>query len=229
MSRSDSLRCFGMRLVVPLLEGQCVDDARALVNGIHERIGAEAPTDELFLNLLGTASLRGRRVVVFGAYKIRSPHDEALRHLAAHGPPNVRKLASSVQELAPKQALKDCVDLTTQAVRGGAWFWSEGREGVNVWQAIAQEDRAWQHIGATPRSRGDELARVTKSLQDLEAKHGGSNPNAWQWGPGTACADVFEADSAARQHRTLKAQLAALQDCAASSSARARSRSRCRS
>ena len=87
MSRSDSLRCFGMRLVVPLLEGTCVDDARALVDGIHQRIGAEDPTDEFFLNLLGTASLRGRRVVVFGAYKIRSPHDKALRHLAAHGPP----------------------------------------------------------------------------------------------------------------------------------------------
>ena len=97
---------------------------------------------------------------------------------------------------------------------------------MNVWQAIAQEDRAWQHIGATPRSRGDELALVAKSLQELEAKHGGSNTKAWQWGPGTSCADVFEADKAARQHRALKAQLAALQDCAtASSSAWAHSRS----
>ncbi len=156
-----------------------------------------------------------------------SPHDDALRHLAAHGLPNVRKLASHVQELAPKQALKDCVDLTTESVRGGAWFWSEGREEMNVWQAIAQEHRAWQHIGATPRSCGDELARVTKSLQELEAKHGGSDPNAWQWGPGKSFAVVFEADAAARQHRALKAQLAALQD--ASSGARARSRPRSRS
>ena len=226
MSRGDSLRCFGMRLAVPLLEG-CVDDARALVNGIHERVEAEAPTDELFLNLLGTASLRGRKVVVFGAYKIRSPHDEAIRHLAAHGPPGVRRLASSVERLAPKQALKDCLDLTTQEVRGGAWYWGESGEELNVWQAIAQEDRAWQYIGATPRSRDDELALVTKSLQELEARHGGSDPKAWQWGPRMSCADVFEADKAARQHRALKAQLAALQDCAASSSsARARSRSR---
>ena len=223
MSRGDSLRCFGMRLAVPLLEG-CVDDARALVNGIHERVEAEAPTDELFLNLLGTASLRGRKVVVFGAYKIRSPHDEAIRHLAAHGPPGVRRLASSVERLAPKQALKDCLDLTTQEVRGGAWYWGESGEEVNVWQAIAQEDRAWQYIGATPRSRDDELALVTKSLQELEARHGGSDPKAWQWGPETSCADVFEADKAARQHRALKAQLAAMQDCvAASSSARSRS------
>ena len=176
---SRSLRCFGVRLAVPLLEG-CVDDARALVDGIHERVEAEAPTDDLFLNLPGTATLRGRKVVVFGAYKIRSPHAEAIRHLAAHGLPGVRRLASSIEELAPKQALKDCLDLTTQEVRGGAWYWGESGEEVNVWQAIAQEDRAWQYIGATPRSRDDELALVAKSLQELEARHGGSDPKTWQ-------------------------------------------------
>ena len=226
MSRSDSLRCFGMRLRVPLLQVTCVDDARALVDGIHERIKSEDPTDEFFLNLLGTALLRGHTNLVFGAYTIRSPHDNAIRHLTAHGLPNVRRLASHVQELSPKQALKDCVDLTTNAVRGGAWFWSEGTTAMNVWQAIAQENKAWQHIGAVPRSCGDQIARVTKSLQELEAKHGSCDPAAWQWGPNRSLADVFEADAAVHQHKALKAQLAAMQDA---SGARSRSRSPLRS
>ena len=211
MSR-DSLRYFGLRLAIPLLPGTCVDDARMLVDGIHERIEAQDPTDDFWLKLLGTALLRGHTNLVFGAYKLRSPHNDAIRHLAAHGLPNVRLLASHVQELSPKQPLKNCVDVTTNAVRGGTWFWSTREEEINVWQTIAQESRAWQHIGAVPRSCNDQIARVTKSLQDLGTKHGNCDPHMWQWGPDKSLADVFEADAAVHQHRALKAQLAAMQD-----------------
>ena len=71
MSR-DSLRYFGLRLAIPLLPGTCVDDARMLVDGIHERIEAQDPTDDFWLNLLGTALLRGHTNLVFGAKKLRS-------------------------------------------------------------------------------------------------------------------------------------------------------------
>ena len=219
MSR-DSLRYFGMRLAIPLLPGTCVDDARMLLDGIHERVNAEDPTDDYWLNLLGTASLRGHTNLVFGAYKIRSPHHDAISHLAAHGEPNVRLLASRVQELSPKKALKNCVDLTASAVRGGPWFWGAREEEINVGRSIeinvfevmAQENRAWQHVGAVPRSCDDQIARVTKTLQDLETKHGNCDPRMWQWGPDKSLADVFAADAAVYQHRALKAQLAALQD-----------------
>ena len=211
MSR-DSLRYFGLRLAIPLLPGTSVDDARMLIDGIHERVNAEDPTDEYWLNLLGTAKLRNHTNLVFGAYKIRSPHRDAISHLTAHGEPNVRLLASRVQELTPKQALRNCVDLTANAVRGGTWFWSAREEDVNRWQALAQEHRAWQHIGAVPRSCDDQIARVTKTLQDLETKHGGCDPRMWQWGPDKSLADVFEADTAVYQHRALKAELAALLD-----------------
>ena len=104
------------------------------------------------------------------------------------------------------------MDLTANAVRGGTWFWSAREEDVNRWQALAQENRAWQHIGAVPRSCDDQIARVTKTLQDLETKHGNCDPRMWQWGPDKSLADVFEADAAVYQHRALKAQLAAMQD-----------------
>ena len=149
---------------------------------------------------------------MLGAYKIRSPHRDAISHLTAHGEPNVRLLASRVKELTPKQALRNCVDLTANAVRGGTWFWSAREEDVYRWQALAQENRAWQHIGAVFRSYDDQIARVTKTLQDLEIKHGGCDPRMWQWGPEKSLADVFEADKAVYQHMALKAELVALQD-----------------
>ena len=211
MSR-DSLRYLGLRLAIPLLPGTSVDDARMLVDGIHERVNAQDPTDDFWLNLLGTAKLRGHTNVVLGANKLRSPHHDAIRHLAAHGKANVRLLASRVQELTPKQALKDCVDLTASAVRGGPWYWNAREEDVNTWQVLAQENRAWHHIGAVPRSCDDQIARVTKTLQDLETRHGGCDPRMWQWGPDKSLADVFEADTAVYQHRALKAELAALLD-----------------
>ena len=102
------------------------------------------------------------------------------------------------------------MDLTTNAVRGGPWFWSAREEDINRWQALGQEHRAWQHIGAVPRSCDDQIARVTKTLQDLETRHGGCDPRMWQWGPDKSLADVFEADTAVYEHRALKAVLAAL-------------------
>ena len=209
MSR-DSLRLFGQRLAIPLLPGTSVDDARMLVDGIHERVNAEDPTDDFFLNLLGTTRLRTHTNVVVGAYKIREPHHDAIRHLAAHGEPNVRLLASRIQNLTPKRALKG-VDVTANAVRGGPWFWSEREEDVYRWQAQAQENRAWQHIGAAFRSCADQIAQITQKLQDLELKHGGDDPRMWRWGAGTSLADVYAADKAKYQHIALKAELASLQ------------------
>ena len=211
MSR-DALRYFGQRLAIPLLPGTSADDARMLIDGIHERVNAEDPTDDFWLNLVGTAKLQNHTNLVLGAYKIRSPHHDAIRHLAAHGEPNVRLLASRIQELTPKRALKDCVDVTANAVRGGPWFWSAREEDVYKWQALAQENRAWQHIGAAFRSCDDQIARVTQKLQDLETKHGGDDPRMWRWGPDTSLADVYAADKAKYQHMALKAELASLQD-----------------
>ena len=68
---SHSLRYFGLRLAIPLLPGTCVDDARMLVDGIHDRLEAQDPTDDFWLNLLGTALLRGHTNLVLGAYKLR--------------------------------------------------------------------------------------------------------------------------------------------------------------
>ena len=210
MSR-DSLRIFGQRLAIPLLPGTSVDDARMLIDGIHERVNAEDPTDDFWLNLLGTARLQNHTNVVLGAYKIREPHHDAIRHLAAHGEPNVRLLASRIQNLTPKRALKG-VDVTANAVRGGPWFWSEREEDVYKWQAQVQENRAWQHIGAAFRSCDDQIARVTQKLRDLETVHGGNDPRLWRWGSDTSLADVYAADRAKYQYMALKAELASLQD-----------------
>ena len=82
-------------MAIPL-EGEgwtaSMDDARALVDAVHQRLQVTHPMDDYFLNLLGTARLAGRvaadlshmrgRVVVLGAYKIRQPHVAALHHVA---------------------------------------------------------------------------------------------------------------------------------------------------
>jgi len=194
---------FGMRLAVPLADVS-VDDVRALVDDVHAYVGAEAPQDDFFLNLLGTAFRRGRKVVVLGAYKIRSVHADALQNAR----PGLQQLAMSVEELPPRAGLKQCVDLTTEEVRGGVWHWSDRSENVSQWEAMAQENRTWEHLGAAPRDISDDLARLASAVQELENTHGGADPVAWRWGPGTGLADVFEADDATRKHRDLKEQLA---------------------
>ena len=54
---------WGCRLAVPL-EGEgwvaSMDDVRVLVVMVHQRLNAEHPMDDYFLNLLGTACLTGR-------------------------------------------------------------------------------------------------------------------------------------------------------------------------
>ena len=57
-----------------------MDDARMLVDGIHERVNAEDPTNDFWLNLLGTARLQNHTNVVVGAYQIREPSGSGRRH-----------------------------------------------------------------------------------------------------------------------------------------------------
>ena len=74
---------WGSRLAVPLgWGGATIDDVRALVNAIHERMDVEFPMDDFFLNVLGIGRLAGRlpkhlghlggrhgRVLILGSYK----------------------------------------------------------------------------------------------------------------------------------------------------------------
>ena len=210
-----------------------IDDVRALVDALNELTGAEFPGDDYFLNLLGTGQLTGRlpassthlrgvRCVVVGAYKLRSPRDTALRRIRMERGGQLEKLARLSREIG-KARVRDCVDALAVEVRGGIWHWHGGD--VNSYEALAQERRAWAHLGATPRDLREEFAETSRAVSDLELNHGGADPAKWCWGEGTPCADVFAADAAKRKYEALKAKLAALQQ-ASSGSGTARERSR---
>ena len=96
----DSPCMWRSRLAVPLgwPGGATVDDVRALVDGVHRRIGVHFPMDDFFLNVLGTCRLAGRlpkhlghlggrhgRVLILGSYKIRQPHVDALQDIQRNG------------------------------------------------------------------------------------------------------------------------------------------------
>ena len=210
---------WGDRMAIPL-EGEgwtaSMDDARALVDAVHQRLQVTHPMDDYFLNLLGTARLAGRvaadlshmrgRVVVLGAYKIRQPHVAALHHVASSGNGTLARLAQGTCELG-KARLCDTRDALTPEVRGGPWCW--GSEGAGHWEALAQEHRAWEHFGATPRNLCEETAEARQTLAAMEARHGGCDPTAWKWGPGTPCVDVHAADEAMGKYRSLRAKVAA--------------------
>ena len=190
---------WGARLAVPL-EGTdwsaSFDDVRSLVDAIHKAVDASHPQHDYFLNLLGTGVLAGPhprrlahlkgRVVILGSYKIRQPHVDALEYIKTNGEGVLKALAAAAREIE-RHKVRNCVDVLAPEVRGGPWCWSDARPEDE--EVLAQEHRAWVHIGATPRDvnqdRADKLAYSLKRLADLEAKHGGTDPASWRWGEGT--------------------------------------------
>ncbi len=238
----DSPCMWGSRLAVPLgwPGGATVDHVRALVDGVHRRIGVHFPMDDFFLNVLGTCRLAGRlpkhlghlggrhgRVLILGSYKLRQPHVDALEDIERNGENDIIKALAKVTGEIGQQAVRDCVDALAPEARGGTWCWRGGT--ADNYEALMQEHRAWAHLGATPRDLSHDLADALKSLAALEQKHGGADPAKWRWGEGTPCADVFAADEAKREHEDLSAKAAALrQMCGrlASDGSAARDRSR---
>ena len=197
------------------------------------RINVDHPRDDYFLNLLGIGLLTGRlpkrlahlkgRVVILGSYKIRQPHVEALEDIEKNGEGVLKALAAAACEIE-QRGVRNCVDVLVPEVRGGPWCWHGcGATCPEDQDALAQEHRAWVHLGATPRDvnqdRADTLTYSLKRIAHLEAKHGGAD---------TPCADVCAADEAKREYEGLKAKVAALQQLsdAASGSGATRERSR---
>ena len=233
------------RLAVPLAGTgwtASIDDVRSLVDAVHTRIDAVHPQDDYFLNLLATGVLAGRRpkhlahlkkpVVILGSYNMRRQHVvEALEDIEKNGEGVLKALAAAAGVIE-QRGVRNCVDVLVPEVRGGPWCWGDAARPEDQ-DALAQEHRAWVHLGATPRdiNQEDHTATLTDSLKriaHLEAKHGGADPASWRWGEGTPCADVFAADDAKREHEGLKAKVSALQQLsnAASGSGATRERSR---
>ena len=214
---------WGCRLAVPLSGtgwDATMDEVRALVDAVHERMGVRSPLDEHFLNLLGTGKLssrvprylvhlRGVRLVVLGAYKIRSPHVDALAYLAANGSDATKRLARATTEL-DERVINAAVDVLTAKIRGGQWHWRDGETTCPA--ARLQEHRAWTHLGATPRDLSADLREAECALAHLEEKHGGADPLSWRWGEGHACASVFEADDAKREYVRLLVEIRDLRE-----------------
>eukprot|EP00973_Karenia_brevis_P031198 4304913-Karenia_brevis.AAC.1 len=137
MSTSIPACTWGARLAVPL-EGEgwtsTMDDVRALVDALHQRLNVDHPMADFFLNFLGTARLAGRvpiemkhmrgKIVVLGAYKIRQQHIAALHHIAMNSAGVLKRLAQATCELG-KARLCDTRDALTPEVRGGPWCWTE--------------------------------------------------------------------------------------------------------
>ncbi len=217
---------WGSRLAIPTGPrfgggAASIDDVRALVDAVHGLMEVACPRDDFFLNLLGTGRLAGRlpkswiekglngRVVILGANKIRTPHADALRDITGAGDGVVESLARAATEI-DRRAVRDAVDVLAEEARGGPWCWRRGGDLVSDDEAIAQEDAAWESIGATPRDSRADLEAAASALAELEATHGGNDPRRWRWGQGAPCSDAFEADAAARRHGDLVAKVATL-------------------
>ena len=149
-----------------------MDEARALVDAVHERLDVQSPADDYFLNLLGTGRLSGRvprylrhirgvRLVILGAYKIRQPHQDALAHLAANGSDMTKRLAAAATEFEDRPIIVG-VDVLTSEIRGGQWYWHSSAR-ITCPEARLQEHRAWTHLGATPRDLSDDLREAERS------------------------------------------------------------------
>ena len=133
-----------------------IDDVRAFVAEVHARIGVELTGDEYFLNLLGTGVLAGNlpkymkdlgfadcRVVVFGAYKIRQPHMDAIAAVEKEAPQcsTLKRLAEAATELQ-KRRVRDATCVLSTDVRGGSWYWSGPQSAVSQHEADVQEQLA---------------------------------------------------------------------------------------
>ena len=221
---------WGSRFAIPLQgcqghgsERASLDDARELVNDMHHFMDVYLPGDDFFMHLLGTGLLAGRLskewrsqgldgpVVIVGAYKIRQPHIDALAHVSAEGSsPIVGRLARLTVELDPSRRVKECTE-ALEALRHGR----RDPACTPDMEALRQEHRAWISVGASPRALDYNMcrrvAKATSAKSELEEKHGSSDPAQWRWGDGTACADVFAADAAKREHEALVASIATLQ------------------
>ena len=132
----DSPCMWGSRLAVPICGGG-VDNVRALVDAVHERIGVQFPMDDFFLNVLGTGRLAGRlprhlshlggrhgRVVILGSYKIRQPHIDALEDKAK---PVSHAISTSSSIISKKSAtmwtflVRRCVEAPGAGGGGVPW------------------------------------------------------------------------------------------------------------
>jgi len=205
-----------------------MDEVRALVDAVHEKLNVQSPMDEWFLNLLGTGKLSGRlprymrhvrhvRLVILGAYKIRQPHRDALAYLAANGSEMTKRLAVVATDIDDRSIDAD-VDVLAPEIRGGTWFWRNSAM-LTCPEARMQEHRAWAHLGATPRDLSGDLCKAERALAHLEEKHGCAEPLQWRWGEGHACSNVFEVDVAMREHAHLLSEIHALRRCTAAEAA----------
>ena len=230
---------WGARLAVPLAGTgwtASIDDVRSLVLAVHMRINVDHPRDDYFLNLLGTGLLAGRlpkrlahlkgRVVILGSYKIRQPHVEALEDIEKNGEGVLKALAAAAGEIE-QRGVRNCVDVLVPEVRGGPWCWRGcGATCPEDQDALAQEHKAWVHLGATPRDvnqdRADTLIYSLKRIAHSKRSMAAPTLRAG------AGADVFAADEAKREYEGLNAKVAALQQLsdAASGSGATRERSR---
>ena len=174
---------WGARLAVPL-GGATVDDVHALVDAVHRRMDVIFPTDEYFLNVLGTGRLVGRipkrldhlrgRVLLLGSYKARQPHVDALKDVERSGESDALRTQAKAASEIDQRAIRDCVDALAPEVRGGTWYWRGGD--ADDYEALMQEHRAWTHLGATLRDLSHDFAEARRSLGLLEQEYGGADP-----------------------------------------------------
>jgi len=206
---------WGSRLAAPL-QGSTVDAVRALVCEVHAALQVEDPNDDFFLHVLGTGVPPGKnlgvRVVVLAAYKLRQPHFDALRAIAAcdDKPVAVRRLARLLREL-DRQTIGEAFDATSAVARGGCVWLHDGGDWSTA-EALIQEAKAWVACGATAAAvvedAREQLRSAANSLERLARAHGPGSPRSWKWGHGTSLPDVFAADDAAREHRLITERVA---------------------
>jgi len=156
------LAMWGDRLAVPLAGTDwtaSIDDVRSLVDAINTRINAVHPQDGYFLNVLATGRLTGRRpqhlahlkgpVVFLGSYRMqRRRVVEVLNDIEENGEGVLKALAAAAG-YPENLGVRNYIDVVAPEVRGGHWHWGEA--GAPEDDSVAQEHRAWEHIGATPR------------------------------------------------------------------------------
>lgn len=148
-------------LAVPLeWAGATVNDVRALVEAVHQRMGVQFPKDDLFLHALATGRLVGRlpkdldhlcgrhgRVVFLGSYEIHQSYVDALDYIIEH---DNTKRSSIIQALAKMtreidlMIIRDCVDILQPEVS------HSDDDDADSQTLMRKEHSAWVQLGATP-------------------------------------------------------------------------------